>query len=91
MAAYPTEGGFLTDQGEIDFNFEPDEVFLVVMTEWGGKCASKFLLAPDAETAVKLAAPQHPPAVANVSYCAASWSSLIERKREFERERNRKN
>jgi hypothetical protein len=79
------------DGDELDFNFETDEVFLVVMTEWGGKAQSKFLLAPDADTAVKLAAPQHPPTVANVSYCAASWSSLIERKREFERERNRRN
>ena len=85
MAAYPTPGGFLVDQGELDFNLEGDDLFLAVAYEWGAKIRSKFLRAPDAKTAMRLIEGQVWSATNNVSVAIISWEQLRERKIAFDR------
>lgn len=79
MAAYPTPGGFLPDQGDLNFDLPDQDLFLVVRVEWMGRAQSKFVVATDAATAVKLSGALDADQGKRISVSAIQWSELEQR------------
>lgn len=77
MPEYPREGGFLPDQEELDFNLPVDEIYLVIRLEWGGKFQSKFVIAPDASTALQISRAIEGTETKNISVAVVAWVDLM--------------
>jgi hypothetical protein len=83
MAAYPTEGGNLPGQGELDFESAIEKLFLVMRVTWGGKFQSKFVIALSAEQAIELSQGEPTSQGERVSIAAVEWSKLRDDRHAF--------